>query len=125
MPGQTTVYRWLKDNEEFRKKYARAREEQADHYAEEIVAIADEDPATAIQRQRGGEETIVIDGAAVAHQRLRVDARKWFASKVAPKKYGDRLDLEHTGPGGGPIQTVTSQMSPEHAAQVYRKLMDG
>jgi hypothetical protein len=33
----------------------------------------------------------------------RVDARKWFASKVAPKKYGDRAATELSGPNGEPL----------------------
>jgi hypothetical protein len=48
---------------------------------------------------RGDEESIevAIDGGFVARQRLRIDARKWFASKVAPKKYGDKLEVEGKG----------------------------
>lgn len=97
MPSQSTVFRWAQNNAVFRENYARAREEQADYFAEEILKIADEDPAIVLQRQREGEETIIVDGAAIQHQRLRVDARKWFASKVAPKKYGDRQEIEHSG----------------------------
>lgn len=97
MPQKRTVLKWLEEREDFRTQYARAREEQADHLAEEIVEIADEDPALAFaaERRDGGEEVEVarVDSAAVAHQRLRIDARKWFASKVAPKKYGDKLEL--------------------------------
>lgn len=99
LPDARTVYRWIEENEPFRQQYARAREIQADVLAEEVVDIADEHPATVIKPRGGGDEgggeTIVIDSAAVAHQRLRVDARKWFASKLAPKKYGDKL--EHSG----------------------------
>lgn len=99
MPDRSSVLRWLDGNEAFRSQYARAREEQADHYAEEIVDIADEDPATVFDEEHviGGEKVDVVrvDSAAVQHQRLRIDARKWFASKVAPKKYGDKL--EHSG----------------------------
>jgi len=42
---------------------------------------------------------------AVARSRLRIDARKWLASKLAPKKYGDKIDATLSGPDGGPIQT--------------------
>lgn len=118
--------RWAVDNTEgFAAQYARARELQADVLAEEIIDIADEDPAVRLETQRNGGETMVIDSAAVAHQRLRVDARKWFASKVAPKRYGDKLDVEHSGHGGGPIQTVNATMTPEQAAQAYKELMSG
>jgi hypothetical protein len=78
MPQVSTVWRWMVDNEERRNQYMRAREEQADTLADEIVAIADN--ATDAQIAR-----------------LQVDARKWFASKVAPKKYGDKTDITSNG----------------------------
>jgi hypothetical protein len=78
MPSETTVRNWLKDNAEFVRQYACAREAQADFYADEIVTIADEATDANIAR-------------------VRIDARKWKASKLAPKKYGDRLELEHSG----------------------------
>lgn len=89
MPDRTTVRRWLSQNEDFRLQYAHAREEQADFYADEIVDIADE-----------------AEDAQIA--RLRVDARKWKASKLAPKKYGDRTTHEHTGEGGGAIKSAVT-----------------
>jgi len=100
MPGQTTVYRWLEENEEFRKQYAHARERQADHYAEEIVDIADgrDDwkPTDAEVAQ-----AIVRDPQ---RDRLRIDARKWVASKLAPKKYGDKTIL--SGDDENPVKVV-------------------
>jgi hypothetical protein len=78
MPPMQTVMRWLEANEQFRDQYARAREKQADHYAAEIVEIADteEDPQKA---------------------RVRIDARKWVASKLRPKAYGERVEQHMTG----------------------------
>lgn len=82
IPSMSTVFRWLGDgkNSAFREQYARAREAQADKYADELVDIADEGR---------NEDAGII--------RLRMDARKWAASKLAPKKYGDKLDLTHDG----------------------------
>lgn len=74
MPDVKTVYRWMGANEEFRQQYAHAREDQADTLADEIVDISDdatEDPNS---------------------RRVRIDARKWVAAKLKPKKYGDRID---------------------------------
>lgn len=90
IPGQTTVYRWLDESDAFAKQYASARVRQADHYFDEIVEIADAPNA-------GTDE----NGQAVLRDpqrdRLRVDARKWVASKLAPKKYGDKVELAHSG----------------------------
>ena len=112
MPDKATVMRWLdkEDAQPFRDQYARARADQADHYAEEIIDIADEE-VTMIKRSKHGEtddkeleQEVVFDPTAVARNRLRVDARKWYASKLAPKKYGDKVQTELTGPNGGPVQ---------------------
>ena len=91
MPSKSTVFRWLAANADFGTKYAYAREEQADLYAESIVDISDE---MEVQATYQGEEVrLDISSSAVARNRLRVDARKWYASKLAPKKYGDKLAL--------------------------------
>jgi len=104
MPGMSTVMRWLRESEPFREQYARAKEESADVYADEIIEIADEECTTvradkhATRDDDGeGNTEVVFDSAAVARNRLRVDARKWVASKLKPKKYGDRTQHEHTG----------------------------
>jgi len=80
MPARRTVLKWMSTDTNFCTSIARAREEQAEHLAEEIVTIADTctDPHKA---------------------RLQIDARKWYASKLAPKKYGEKLDLKanHSG----------------------------
>lgn len=71
-PSIDTIRVWLQEDNAFSAQYARAREEQADYYADEIIEISDteKDPAVA---------------------RNRMDARKWKASKLKPKVYGDRL----------------------------------
>ena len=78
MPHFVTVYRWLNVNESFRKMYAGAREEQADTLADEIVHIADTEPDN-------------------VRARNRIEARKWVAAKLKPRKYGDKMEIEHKG----------------------------
>ena len=75
VPHRETIRAWLAEGEAaLSAQYARARDEQADHYADEIVAIADGDD----------------DPAKV---RNRVEARKWIACKLKPRKYGDKLAI--------------------------------
>jgi hypothetical protein len=95
MPSKTTVMRWLADekNSSFRDQYARAREEQADHYAAEIIEIADTYVVAEKRTTKANGDIEVVTGDAVERARLKVDARKWYASKLAPKKYGDKLEL--------------------------------
>lgn len=105
MPCTVTVFKWLREHPEFASQYARAREEQAETLAAEIVEIADE---TEVRATTDGEEVrLALDPTAVARNRLRVDARKWVASKLKPKVYGDKVSAEISGPDGGPVETVT------------------
>ncbi len=101
MPDKTTVLRWLaaKENAEFRTKYAHAREMQADTLFDEALEIADEASEDWTTTETGAR---VPDHEHVQRSRLRVDTRKWAAGKLAPKRYGDKL--QHTGDGGGPIR---------------------
>jgi len=94
MPDRATVYRWLLEQPAFCDKYARAREEQADTLADEIIAIADESPEINEVRDKHGDVIdIKIDSGYVAYQKQRIEARKWTAMKLKPKKYGDKLEL--------------------------------
>ena len=102
MPAKSTVFKWLSENSDFSDQYARAREDQADFYAEQIVEIADEEVTMIKQSKHFGGEgdekvEVVFDPTSVARNRLRVDARKWYASKLAPKKYGDKVQQEISG----------------------------
>lgn len=94
MPGKTTVFRWLAESTAFRDQYACAREMQADKLAEEILSIADDGLNDTYEDGEGNKRT---DTDVIARSKLRVDARKWLASKMAPKKYGDKVTQEHTG----------------------------
>jgi hypothetical protein len=87
MPSQQSVYTWLRDNEDFLERYARAREAQADKYFQEIVEIAD--AAT--------PETVNV-------ARLRVDSRKFTVARLAPKKYGDHISHDVKGAGSSNFQ---------------------
>lgn len=97
MPGLRTVYRWLAENDAFRQLYARAREDQADTLAAEIVEIADDSGGDAVIEMRDGKPYAVFDGENVQRSKLRVEARKWAASKLKPKVYGDRQTVEVEG----------------------------
>jgi hypothetical protein len=110
MPATSTIMAWLDGaRPEFSEQYARAREAQADKMAEDILVIADEECTTVRASKHGmdggvdGMQEVVFDATAVARNRLRVDARKWLASKLAPKKYGDKVLNEVTGANGGAI----------------------
>ena len=95
---------WIEQNTERSEMYARARTRRADVLADEIVAISDE---TCVEAKYNGEDVkLVLDATAVARNRLRVDTRKWAASKLRPGTYGDKVTTELTGANGGAIQVA-------------------
>jgi hypothetical protein len=107
MPHRSTVFRWLATNESFRDQYTRAREAQADALFEEILEIADDTSRdTIVKEGKDGAEYEAANSEWINRSRLRVDARKWMASKLAPKKYGDKLDVNHGGQPDNPIVTI-------------------
>ena len=87
VPTLQTVYNWLRVHPEFNLIYTRAREDQQNYYVDQLVAISDDNSIPSDQK------------------RVMVDTRKWLASKLNRTTYGDVNKTEHTGPGGGPIQT--------------------
>lgn len=112
MPSKATVFKWLGRFPEFADQYARAREEQAESFADELVAISDEQE-TAVKDGAGGTTMVVFDATAVARNRLRIDARKWVASKLKPKKYGDKIQQEVTGADGSPFVVKILSLSDQ------------
>jgi len=99
LPSRYAILRELANNEQFRNQYARAREEQADALFEETLEIADYGVNDTYVDDNGNR---VINHDVIQRSRLRVDTRKWAAGKLAPKKYGDKLQL--TGANDGPIK---------------------
>lgn len=106
MPAQSTVYDWLLRHPEFAEQYTRAREEQADSLADEIIDIADEQPeiVAVVDKKTGALIEHKLDGAFLQWQKNRIEARKWTAMKLKPKKYGDRVAVEGVE-GGAAIKT--------------------
>lgn len=107
-PAMSTIFLWLTKHPDFLKQYNRAREEQAEAMADEIVGIAD---------GNGAEDNAVM----TARDRLRVDARKWVAAKLKPKKYGDKMQNEISGPDGGPIEHKYSDWTEERLSEEIAK----
>ena len=73
---------WLRKYPDFTDKYARAREIQADWYADEIISVIDNAKS---------------DRNEIERAKIKIDALKWIASKLKPKKYGDKIDLTSNG----------------------------
>lgn len=90
-PDPETIRVWRLENLNFSGKYANAKLLQADILTEFCLDISDESKKDKIINEDGKE---YFNGEYVARSRLRVDTRKWLASKLLPKQYGDRRELE-------------------------------
>ncbi len=88
MPATSTILRWLNKHKEFQIQYARAKEDQATSMAEDILEIA----------EQYSPESDIVTPDLVQRARLRIDTRKWLMSKMAPKKYGEKVVNQHQGP---------------------------
>lgn len=93
LPSWKVISEWLHLYPSFVTQYARAREAQADFLAGRILEISDDSSRDTIQTEDGP----IQNHEWVNRSRLRVDARKWMASKLAPKVYGDKLDVTSKG----------------------------
>lgn len=83
--NQSTFNLWLNQDAELAADYARAREDLIERMAQEVLELSDVD----VGLQPDGKK----DWAAVQKHKLQVDTRKWLLSKLAPKKFGDKLEL--------------------------------
>lgn len=94
MPGRRTVLDWLDDDShaDFRAKYARARELLADFHADATIEIADTPQIgqKTISKATGLE---ITEADMIEHRRLQVLSRQWYAEKLNPKKYGNKMAI--------------------------------
>lgn len=90
-PSFRTVYDWLDKDDDFASRFAHARDTGHDVIAQECFEIADEQPPTIEGR---------TDAGYVAWQKNRIWTRTQLLAKWNPKKYGDKIDLKHSGSVG-------------------------
>lgn len=96
MPSKATVFRWLRERQDFAALYEQATDDRADALIDEIVDIADKCP---------------VDADAIRKAKLRIHARVEQAQRMKPRKYGRQLQL--TGEGGGAIHHKVQQLTDE------------
>lgn len=82
------LVKWILSDPLLQKLYREARRLQADAHIDELIELADE----SVPLDENGR----MDSGAVNDKRLRIDTRKWIASKFHPGMYGDRVDADIT-----------------------------
>ena len=103
MPASNTVYKWIRQYETFRTMYTLARMDQADTIADEMLDIADNSTNDWMENNDSENPGYKLNGENIQRARLRIDTRKWYASKLKPKSYGDKLDHNIGGQEDNPI----------------------
>jgi len=93
------------------EQYARARELQADTLFDEVLHIADNQQIGEKRKVTNDGKEEVSTGDMIEHRRLQIDARKWMAGKLRPKKYGDFKAVEMTGADGGPMVVQINKLT--------------
>ena len=105
IPERHTVVKWLNKYADFAADYARADQERTEKLTDEIITIADDDSRDYEVDEQGRMQS---RPERVRRDQLRIDSRKWIASKLLPKKYGDKTTIEHTGEIATTVNFITN-----------------
>ncbi|MGQ5245411.1 terminase small subunit-like protein [Xanthomonas arboricola pv. corylina] len=109
-PDRRTIERWQESDTTFAAKCARAREEQAEHHH----AAMDDIEAKVLSGKLNPKAASVV-----------LANKRWRMEKLKPKAYGQKIGHEISGPGGGPVRTITTEMTPQEAAAAYASTLNG
>jgi len=116
MPSRETLFRWIRTNTEFHDHYAHAKQESADALTEEMLDIADEGSNDWMDAHDKDNAGYKLNGEHIQRSKLRIDTRKWIASKQKPKKYGDKQQID--------IADITEEVSDDDLNDRITELME-
>lgn len=101
MPHRTTVHKWLLDvkgKRDFIDQYEEAMKVRTDNMFDELMDVADDGQNDYMEKELDSGKVIeVVNHEHIQRSRLRADVRKWYLSKIAPKRFGDKLDVTSGG----------------------------
>jgi len=118
MPCAAVIIRWIRDRPEFALRYTKAKEEQAELFAEECIDISNT-PVLAVKTEISPLGHKVTTQDAIEHRRLQIETRKWYAAQMKPRKFGARVAL--TGAGGGLVNPTDADMMSDEQLQAIAK----
>lgn len=119
IPCIATIFNWFRTHPEFLEQYEIATSARSDTLVEEMLDISDDGTNDWMEKFGKEGEPIgwQVNSEHIQRSRLRVDTRKWIASKLKPKKYGEKQTLEHTGKDG-------KDLTPD-AAEIASRILTG
>lgn len=126
LPHASTILTWVeRDPEGIGQQYARARQTGYELLADEIVELSQRTHTYTLVpeldpdgnqlydeagKPRSRQVLVPLNSDVMASIRLQIDTKKWLLSKMLPKVYGDKVQQEHVGKDGGPIQLAAVDM---------------
>jgi hypothetical protein len=111
MPCMSAWFVWLAADDDLQKAYAAAMEQRADHHFEEMFEIASDASRDFIEIKDADGKVVerIANPNGIRRAVLEVDVRKWALARMNPKKYGDKVDLNH----GGRVKVVSVDRDDE------------
>lgn len=110
MPAPATIFKWMREHEDFLKQYEKATQERTEAMAEELLDIVDDGSNDYMMRTgKDGSESWQLNGENIQRSRLRADTRKWLMAKMKPKKYGDKIDMTTNGENINKAKELTDE----------------
>lgn len=119
IPHERTIRRWAREDGPFREAYARAREEQMHSWADEIVTISDDGSRDYVVTEENGRKVTKVDHDHIQRSKLRVDTRKFLMAKIAPKTFGEKVNVDVRT---GPIDEMNDEQLDQHIARIAADL---
>ena len=141
IPHRDTINRWIIENrgevvkdgvvveQGFYDHYSRAKDVCLDNMADEILEISDDGTNDYVKKlSEKGNEFVIVDHEHVNRSRLRVESRKWYLSKLAPKRYGSENTIKHqqldkSGNNIDPVSSIDINIHSKEIADAVEKEM--
>lgn len=122
IPDKVTINIWRRKHPEFRSLYAQAKCEQIEFLTEDILEIADDSTNDWMEYYDKESGCIAwrVNGDHIQRSKVRIDTRKWLASKLAPKIYGDKLNQDQQNPQEtlSKIRDLVADLNKTNASEI-------
>jgi hypothetical protein len=126
MPTWSALKRWERDNADFARRYEIARKQCCEYHTDEIIEIADDSRNDYVERvDKRGHTRVVFDRESFERSRLRVDTRKWHASKLLRHVYGEKSEVDVRTPDGLNVRVEERNALIEAIAKLVSPKADG
>ena len=112
IPAWRTVYDWQEADKEFSARIAHAREIGEEAIAQECLDIADNATNDWMEKVgRDGTKLYLLNGEHVQRSKLRIETRLKLLAKWNPRKWGEKVDVNHGVQPENPLATMLQRIA--------------